>query len=452
MYKYDEIDFKKICDNMPFSIYITDDKEKTLYVNSAYLNCSGLEAEQLVGKTIERIQDENLFQCEINRLVKKNKQISNAIAYIPSTDRRLHVTGVPVFDESGNIRYILTTDRTVEELAEIESQLFRLRMESVLNQQDLEYYRSRDIDDEICYVSNVMDKLMALVRTVAATDVTVLVTGESGTGKELLSNAVYKHSKRAKGPYVKINCAAIPSELMESELFGYEEGAFTGAKKGGKMGAFEAANGGTLLLDEIGEIPFQIQAKLLRVLQEGEIIRVGGREPIHLDTRIIAATNKNLFQEVKNGKFREDLYYRLNIMPLYLPPLRERKEDIPLLVSEFLKNFSKKYQRAVSLESGAMQYLTAYDWPGNVRELRNLMERLVIINKSGTISKSIIHDNLGHHNMEEEGKTLKDIVVQTEKRVIRQALGEYGSKRKAAAALGIDHSTLVKKCKHYQID
>ena len=448
------VDYRKICDNLKTSIYITDAQGTTLYVNDAYLECAGLEGrrDDIVGKTINEIRKANLFQCEINELVSKEKKVKNAIAYIPSSDRRLHVTGVPVFDEDGELEYILTTDRNIDELTEVENQLNQLKMENSLNRQDLEYYRSQEQDEEILYTSSRMSEVMDLIRTIAVTDVTVLITGESGTGKELTASALQKYSERRDKPFVKINCAAIPSELIESELFGYEEGAFTGAKKGGKVGAFELADGGTLLLDEIGEVPYQVQAKLLRALQEGEITRIGCKKPVKLDIRIIAATNRNLLQEVKEGKFREDLYYRLNVMPVHLPALRERREDIPLLVGSFINKFSEKYKKKASLESGAMQILKAYDWPGNIRELRNLMERLVVINRTGVITRSIIRGNLGMGDvMEEEGKTLKEIVIQTETRVILDALAECGSKRKAAAKLGVDPSTLVKKCQQYGI-
>lgn len=446
------IDFKNVCDHLTCSVYLTDGRGKTLYVNQAYLDRSGLDLEDLMGYTISEIHQNDTFHCDINAQVMAKRQMSNAIAYIPKTNRKLYVTGVPIFDADGNVKYVLTNDRDVGELMEVENQLLQLKQERILDQKELEYYRSQDASCNILYASSAMNELMELVKRIAPTDVTVLITGESGTGKELMANAVFSQSSRRDKPYVKINCAAIPADLLESELFGYEEGAFTGARRGGKIGAFELANHGTLLLDEVGDLPIQVQAKLLRALQEREIVRIGGQKTIQLDIRVIAATNRNLREEVRAGIFREDLYYRLNVMPLTIPSLRERREDIPILAGAFIEQFCEKYKKSVALESGSMAVLSAYDWPGNIRELKNLMERLVVINTTGTISQGILRRNLGGAAEPIEGKKLKDAVVQLEKRMIQEALEQCGSKRKAAAMLGIDHSTLVKKCKQYGMD
>ncbi len=447
-----EIDFKTVCDHLTACIYLTDVNEKTLYVNQAYLEHSGLSREDIVGYTIDEIRQKNIFKCNIHSMIKKTGQSADAIGYIPRSDRYMYVIGVPIKDEAGNIKYILTTDRESSELLEVENQLLHLKEEHNHNIQELKYYREQDSQSEIIYISNAMKNLLDTIHIIAPTDVTVLLTGESGTGKELLANTIYNFSKRKGEPYVKINCAAIPSELLESELFGYEEGAFTGARKGGKAGVFELADHGTLFLDEIGELPFQVQAKLLRALQENEIIRIGGYKPIKLDIRIIAATNKNLKEAVKNGKFREDLYYRLNVLPIKIPALRDRISDIPLLISKFIEDYGVKYKKSVALENGSMDLFKKYQWPGNVRELKNLIERLVVINTTGIISKDIIQRNLGIEEMTHECKTLKEAVMQTEKSMIQKALAEHGSKRKAAAALGVDSSTIVKKCKLYNID
>lgn len=296
-----------------------------------------------------------------------------------------------------------------------------------------------------------------MAKTVAQTDVSVLITGETGTGKELLSKVIVKYSCRADNTYIKVNCAAIPQDLLESELFGYEEGAFTGAKRGGKKGAFEQADGGTILLDEIGELPFQVQAKLLRVLQENEVNRVGGQQAIKLNVRVIAATNRNLLQEIRNGNFREDLYYRLNILPLELPPLRDRSEDIPFLVGRFLEEFDEKYKKITLIEADAMQLLRHYDWPGNIRELRNMMERLVILGKDGRITCSEIQKVLGVTGIcvstdQKEKYTLKEAVEQFEKQMIQNAILKEGNKKKASEALGCERTTFLKKCKRYEIE
>ncbi len=223
-----------------------------------------------------------------------------------------------------------------------------------------------------------MQKINAMVRRVATSDATVLISGESGTGKELVARAVHTYSPRAAGPFVAINCAAIPEDLLESELFGHVRGAFTGALAA-RVGMFQLADGGTVFLDEVGEMPVSLQPKLLRVLQNREVRRVGADQPLSVDVRVIAATNKDLAVEVEKGAFREDLFYRLQVIPIHLPPLRARRSDIPLLVQHFLEKQNLKYSRTIQLAAETMVYLWEYDWPGNVRELENLVERVVVL-------------------------------------------------------------------------
>lgn len=426
-YKKEQIDFQMICDNLNTTLFVTDDEGRACYVNSAYEERTGLKKEYILGKTIFELQKENIIQCDvIPRMLKEEKPI-NAIGYVVSTDYRGFIAGIPVKDESGKLRYAMTTDWDVTSIMEMENRLRQLQKGEVPANTDEFVPTPVANDEEILYTSDVMRDLISLAKTVAQTDVSVLITGETGTGKELLSKVIVKYSCRADKPYIKVNCAAIPQDLLETELFGYEEGAFTGAKRGGKKGAFEQADGGTILLDEIGELPFQMQAKLLRVLQENEVNRVGGQRAIKLNVRVIAATNRNLLQEIRNGNFREDLYYRLNILPLELPPLRDRSEDIPFLVGRFLEEFDEKYKKITLIEADAMQLLRHYDWPGNIRELRNMMERLVILGKDGRITCSEIQKMLGITGMcvpagREETYTLKEAVEQFEKQMIQNAI------------------------------
>jgi transcriptional regulator with PAS, ATPase and Fis domain len=252
-----------------------------------------------------------------------------------------------------------------------------------------------------------------------------------------------------------VNCAAIPAELLESELFGYEPGAFTGARSTGKDGLFEVANSGIIMLDEISDLPILLQAKLLRVIQQRELTRVGGTRPIKLDIRIIAATNKDLAKEVEAGNFRKDLYYRLNVVPMEIMPLRNRREDIVALSEYFIKNFCKKYDKSLRFSPGGIDELVAYEWPGNVRELENMIERIVVVNPTGTvITREHVYSALNHLGMKPEleklgGEKLKDLIAAYEKTIILSAIEHEGSMRKAAQVLGVDHSTLVKKCKIY---
>lgn len=302
-----------------------------------------------------------------------------------------------------------------------------------------------------------LKQVMAQVRRVAETNATVLVHGESGTGKELIARAVHNNSLRNNGPFVAINCGAIPLTLMESELFGHERGAFTDAKEA-KAGTFERADGGTLFLDEVGELPLDAQVKLLRVLEERKITRIGGKKAIPVDVRIVAATNRNLDDEVKNGHFRLDLLYRLNVFTLILPPLRERKEDIPLLTNFFIR----KYNRTLSLDvqsvsPEAIALLSAYDWPGNVRDLENAIQSSMILCTGGVIRPEHLPDRIKGYELAEAqtvtgsgGNSIREVNAQMEKELIIEALKKHNFNRTLTAeALNISRKTLFNKMKRY---
>lgn len=294
--------------------------------------------------------------------------------------------------------------------------------------------------------SEKMKEVLDLAGRVAASDASLLITGETGTGKELLAKGVHFNSRRADGPFVAVNCAAIPETLIESELFGHVKGAFTGAVRD-KEGKFELADGGTLFLDEIGDLRIDLQAKILRTLQEREVDRVGGGKPVAVDARVIAATNKDIERAVKEGAFREDLYYRLNVITLSIPPLRERKEDIPLLVNHFLKKFNK--DAGVLMDAAALSALTAYGWPGNVRELENVIERASVLKRGPLITREELPEKLKKEkmgvediilNLPEQGISLEDL----EKSLIIKALEKHkGNQTRAAEFLGITRPTLI---------
>ncbi|NIS69916.1 MAG: response regulator [Proteobacteria bacterium] len=304
--------------------------------------------------------------------------------------------------------------------------------------------------------------VFAIIQTVIDNDVTVLITGESGTGKELVAEAIHYNSPRRASPLVKLNCAAIPETLLESELFGYERGAFTGATKR-KLGRFELAHGGTLFLDEIGDMSLTTQSKLLRVLQEREFERVGGVESVRVDVRIIAATNRDLTQQVRDGKFREDLLFRLNVIPIHIPPLRERREDIPLLIDHFLRLFQTRYHRNIEkISEEAMDRMVNYPWPGNVRELENAVQRAVVLSRNSVIQAWDLPPEIQGQRRETfpgvshlgEGRSLgeemKTIVGEVEKRLIVEALDQAEGKReKAARLLNLSIKTLYNKMRRY---
>ena len=319
----------------------------------------------------------------------------------------------------------------------VENRHLKERLETMLQEKD------------IIGSSVAIRKVIDMVQQVAPSAATVLLQGESGTGKELFARAVHRHSNRASRPFIAINCAAIPESILESELFGYERGAFTGAAQR-KEGRFKLADGGTLLLDEIGEIAPAVQVKLLRVLQEGEFERLGGTQTVRVDVRIVAATNKNLGEEVRRGRFREDLFYRLNVIAINLPSLRERRDDIPLLATHFLRVYCDKNRKEIrGFQRDALEALSAWDWPGNVRELENTIERAVVLARGETIRR----EDLPDHIAESEAAQLPHITValgtpleDVEKQLIRETLRmTSGDKRLAAQLLGIATRTIYRK-------
>jgi len=310
----------------------------------------------------------------------------------------------------------------------------------------------------IITANNDMKKLIDLCIRVAKSEASVLIYGPSGVGKEKFAELIHDNSMRSGKAFVKLNCAAIPENLMESEFFGYEAGAFTGAGRGGKKGLIELAEGGTLFLDEIGEMPFSLQSKMLRVLQDGKFYRIGGRKEITTNVRVISATNKDLKYLIKQGSFREDLYFRLNVIPVHIPPLKDRIDDIPILVLYFLNYYSEQYNMNKQITLRLMKQLLSKKWEGNVRELKNIVERLVLISLNDLIDVEDLeyanfaskrYDSLNSTPKEEmEGKesgTLKELVEKYEVSIIQQAVKKYGSIRKAAKVLDVAPSTLSRK-------
>ena len=308
--------------------------------------------------------------------------------------------------------------------------------------------------------SNSMMDVLRNSSKISKTDITALILGETGVGKEGIAKYIHYNSKRKDNAFITINCGAIPENLIESELFGYEPGAFTGANKGGKIGLFQLADGGTIFLDEVGELPLTTQVKLLRVLQEKQIEKVGGVESISVDIRIIAATNKDLKKLIDMKLFREDLYYRLSVFPIVIPPLRERKEDIKLLIDYFTNEINEKYNTKCNFSENALECLYNYEWPGNVRELKNIVERQIIMNESNIIYKRNLDQEIKNTKIEQDymlsmnnysikGYSLKEIIDKIEIEIIEDALERYGNVRTAAKALQIDPSTLIRKKQKY---
>lgn len=438
-------------------IWITDGSGRILFVNSANAKLLGVQRSDLEGKATEELQKEGVFMTSaILDVIKERKQVSR-VCQNPRTNLAVLATATPIFDSNGDIQYIFNNVRDITALNQMQDQL--QEKDEIIRQQSskLENMRIKLGVGTIIANSKPFSQVVELAQRAAAFDAaTVLILGESGTGKEVISERIVNSSPRRDKPYLQLNCSSIPDTLIESELFGYEKGAFTGADTKGRKGIFEAANGGTVFLDEIGDLPLHMQAKFLRVLQQKRIIRVGGTTPIDLDVRIIAATNRNLKQMVKEGLFREDLYYRLNVVPINIPPLRERKDDILPLAKHFLMVANRKYHTNKAIAPDAISVLESYAWPGNVRELENLIESLVITSLEDNLHGNTFAERLQiaiDSNSLREGAplcTLKETLENAERDAIQRALQACGSIRKAAAVLGVNPSTIVRKQQSYQ--
>ena len=447
----------KLLESSYDGIWITDHVGKILFANSANAKLLGVPRSELENKTTQELQDEGVFQTSAILEALQTRQQVSRVCNNPRTCLTVLATATPVFNEAGDIQYIFNNVRDITALNEMRESL--QDKDEIIRQQNsqLETMKLRLGVGTIVANSKAFTQVVELARRAATFDgATVLILGESGTGKEVISELIVNTSPRKDKPYLQINCGAIPENLIESELFGYEKGAFTGADAKGRKGLFEAANGGTVFLDEIGDLPLHMQVKLLRVLQQRRIVRVGGTETVNLDVRIIAATNKDLKQMVNEGRFREDLYYRLNVVPIEIPPLRDRKEDILPLVNHFLTVANRKYHTNKSIYSDTIDVLESYSWPGNVRELENLMENLVITTPGDIIRRENLSERLKFSTEnrgfteDTEVITLKETVERAEYMAIQKAIRPCGSIRKAAVALGVDPSTIVRKQQNYQ--
>lgn len=435
-------------------IFITDGNGVVERVNSAYERISGLKDSELLGKSMSQLVEEGIFDQSATLQVIEKRHSITIPQTIKRTSKQILVTGNPVFDEEGHLIRIVTNVRDITELNLLESQLIKTKEQTLKYKAELNHLRSMQIKDtDIIYNSEVMERVIQLTMKVAHVNTTVLITGESGTGKELIAKLIHEQGKGIKESFIKINCAAIPEQLLESELFGYVGGAFSGAKREGKPGLFELAHKGTLFLDEVGEMPLILQTKLLRALQEKEIVRVGGSKPIKIDVKIITATNRDLEKMVKAGTFRQDLFYRLAVVPINVPPLRDRKEDIPLLIKFFLNKFNKRFDFKRRISSELIDILMEYTWPGNVRELENVMERMMIAATDDDLSLNLLPKIImsAQKPLPKCGTKLKEAIKETEIYLLKETYKEYKSWPKVAEVLGVDRTTIFRKAKSYDL-
>ncbi|WP_370636951.1 sigma-54 interaction domain-containing protein [Gelria sp. Kuro-4] len=437
-------------------LYVTDEKGTTLRLNPAFERITGLKKEELLGKNVrDLVKMGVLSQSGTHKAIEEQKPVT--ILQTIQGKKEILVTCTPIYNDQGKLFRVLTNARDITELNALKRQLEVSR--ELTNRYHTELQLHRELKAQnIVAESPAMKRVIEIVRQIAGMNATVLLLGESGVGKEVICDLIHSLSHVHSGPLIKVNCGAIPRDLFESEFFGYEAGAFTGARSKGKPGFFELAKGGTIFLDEVGELPLEAQCKLLRVLESNELVRLGGTKPIKVhDVRIIAATNRDLKKEVDAKRFRQDLYYRLNVVSIEIPPLRDRPQDVSALIAYYLAEFNNKHQKRKTLSPESYKALLAYTWPGNVRELKNTIERLVVLNPTPEIRLQDLPadmqqveprslDNGTGISIEISSiLPLRKAVKLLEDQLIRYAVSKTNSIRQAAAALGINHSTLIRK-------
>lgn len=438
-------------------VYITDGKGNTLFLNDESYKTGGLSKEQVLGKNMKDLEAMGFVENSVSLRTIKSGETEELIQSL-GDGNKVYVTGCPLYHDD-RIDLVICTERDITETLTLKKLLNEKDNDTVKIKEEIEYLKRQNIVmwGNMIAEDEKSKSLAEKAKRIAATNATVLLTGESGTGKEVFANFIYENSSRVGKPFIKVNCAAIPENLIESELFGYVPGTFTGADKNGKIGLLEMANGGTLFLDEIAELPFNLQPKLLRVLQEQEIMRVGGSQVIPLDIRLITATNRDLKKSVEAGTFRVDLYYRLNVMPIELIPLRERKNDIKALTLYFIEQFNKEYKLDKTISNEAMRLLQIFDWPGNIRELENVIERIMIAFDGTVITKFQVERAIGvpiesSTNMPViSEQSLTEMLEQYEKDIIQSMFRKHKHASDVAKALKMNTSTLSRRMKKYDL-
>ena len=439
-------------------IWVCDASGKVINVNSASIRLNGIEDFDVIGKKICELLRVGLFNKSVTLKVFETKQKVSVMQYITKTDKHLLCTGTPVFDEDGRISLVVVNERDMTELNCVREQLEKNKMITKKMKDELAELNLLEVNKQkIVAESQEMRQVLKCALKIARLDVSnILILGESGVGKGLVSKFIHKNSKRGKRPFVQINCAALPESLLEAELFGYEGGAFTGACEYGKAGLIELANKGTLFLDEIGDMPLSLQAKLLKYLDDNEIIRLGGTSLKKINCTIIAATNKDLKEEVKKQRFRYDLYYRLNTFTLVIPPLRKRPEDIFELVNSYMKNYNKIYKVNKKIFARGLEVIQNYSFPGNVRELKGLIKKAVVMCDEECIDNFIRESILmapepsfKYIDKYHPKLSLKDQLESLEKDILKDFINHGRTTRDIASELKISQTSVVRKLKKY---
>ena len=445
-------DLNAILASLYDEILVVDYEGTILRSSENFLSSTeGTLPEEVVGKNIFDLED--VIGSSVVRLVKEKRKKAS-IVQETLTGKNVMATGNPVFNETNQLYRIVIALRDITETTKLKGELDATKQLTKEYKKELDTLKNKEsFGKEVIYRSEKMNKVMLQIEKLAEFHSTVMILGESGVGKDLISKMIHQQGNRAENPYLALNCGAIPEDLLESELFGYVKGAFTGADQEGKMGYFEQANGGVLFLDEISELPSRLQVKLLRVLQEQEITPVGSTKTIPVDVQIITASNKDMEKLVQEDKFREDLFYRIHVIPITIPPLRERSEDIPLLAYHFIEQMNEKYNKQYHLAPEAVNVLEAYSWPGNIRELQNVIERIIVFADEEILTADFVSPFM-HFDQKRSTKPiisevipLKEAKDLVEEQLIKLAIEKFGTTTKAAQALKINQSTVSRKYK-----
>ena len=441
-------------------IWVCDGQGNVIDINEASEKLNGIQTKSIIGKNVSDFVNSGLFDRSVTLEVLETKRQVSMVQHVKRTNKILLLTGTPVFDDGGNIFLVVVNERDMTQLNAMQEQLEKSRMVTEKYKNKLAELSVMELkNQEIIAENENMRQVLHLTLKLAhigASD--ILILGESGTGKGLLAKFIHKNSNRSKKPFIQINCAALPENLLEAELFGYEKGAFTGARQEGKAGLFELAQDGTLFLDEIGDLPHSLQAKLLKYLDDHEVMRLGGLKPKKIDCTIIAATNRDLETRVQQKRFRRDLFYRLNVFTIRIPPLRERPDDIFELVHFYMKKYGKEYGLNRRISPDALKMLQAFPFPGNVRELKNILKKAVVMSEHESVDE-IIHQSLSADAGQyiassvqpHQGRGLTNRIFDLEKEILQNAMTCCRSTRELARYLKISQPTVVRKLKKHRL-
>ncbi len=452
--------FQTLLDHSYYGIYILDHQGIVLKVNDVAAGLIGLKKEEMIGTKITDIVDNGIVDTALTPAILKFQKPLTRPLYVIKSNKYIMASGMPIFDDQGKILFVVVIEHDMTIVKELRTRLEQVTevadtIKSELSNRNLLELKNSKIIADAPPMNQVLTVLLKLAKMDASN---ILITGESGTGKGLMSKFVHHNGNRRNKPFISINCAALPDMLLEAELFGYEKGAFTGASDSGKAGLFELANQGTIFLDEIGDLPFPVQAKLLKFLDDGEIRRLGGTRTIKVDCIVIAATNQNLEELVHRKKFRQDLYFRLNIFPVHIPPLRNRTEDILKISNFYLKKYNKIYKQKKRFSENCLEQLQAHDFPGNVRELKNIIKNAVVIKEKDVLDKILppALTRLKSKNISPPGNRnttisqgLNEELLEFERKKLEQAMENFDSTRDLANHLNISQSTVVRKLKKH---